>query len=217
MERKAHKSYPMMAMDPELFIRPDGLPMAFVMSEQSKDHDNIKDIVEKRGGILIHPKDKTSLKDHTIHLLGLQEIPSRGLEMIDYRFVIDCANQEVILDNMKDYMVRANKFCSIYDESYNPLDILLGYKKWSELSQGETVSDIEDFEHDDIGANKTFDKMSAFKLSKLPYSRRNQEEIVKFLVRFAAYNLVKGKAIWEKLEELKVCKGERSWQSMKVS
>ena len=95
MERKDHKSYPMMAMDPELFIRPDGLPMAFVMSEQSKDHDNIKDIVEKRGGILIHPKDKTSLKDHTIHLLGLQEIPSRGLEMIDYRFVIDCANQDM--------------------------------------------------------------------------------------------------------------------------
>ena len=36
-----------------------------------------------------------------------------------------------------------------------------------------------------------------------------------FLVRFSAYRLVKGKAIWEKMEEMKVCKGERSWQSMK--
>ena len=130
------------------------------------------------------------------------------------RYVTDCIYENLVLPNLLDYRVTSLRPHPY--ENYEPLDILHGFSKWSDLVKridGERVSDIEDFEGEVEVLNSTRD--THIKDFKVAYSRKNQEEIVKYLVKFSAYKVVKGRAIWEKLEALKVCNGKRSWQSMK--
>ena len=99
-------------------------------------------------------------------------------------------------------------------KSFDPLDIQHGYSKWSDLetvTQGEAVSDIEESVQEESSAQP---QKSPVKNDTI-FSRKDQEEIVQYLVRFAAYKMVKGNSIWQKLESMNVCKGERTWQSMK--
>ena len=205
------------SFDPELFMRPDGHPMVFLMvpgrSSCEVVRESIKTDVEARGGLVLDHRD-SRFKDHIIHLLGKNEIPMRHQEMFDYRFVENCIYENMIVPNMIDYRILSCQ-TTVY-ESFNPLDILHGYVKWDDLREkieGERVSDIEDFEDEESTFSES--RTNNFKTYKIAYSRKNQEEIVKYLVRFSAYRLVKGRAIWEKLAELKICKGVRSWQSMK--
>ena len=199
--------------DHELFMRPDGLPMVFVMApgrSTCEARASIKKDVEMRGGLLLDTGDSI-YAENSILLLGKNEIPHRYQEMFDHRFVLDCIYENTILPNMLDYRVtrKTQTF-----KSYDPLDILHGYSKWSDLetvTQGEAVSDIEDGDGDELVAQHQKSPVRSYKT----YSRKNQEEIVKYLVRFAAYKMVKGNSIWQKLESLNVCKGERTWQSMK--
>ena len=163
-----------------------------------------------RGGLLLETRDSI-YAENSIVLLGKKEIPHRYQEMFDYRFIMDCIYENMILPRMLDYRVTTKNHSY---KSYDPLDILHGYKKWSDLetiTQGEAVSDIEDSDEVESLALLRRSPSRSYKM----YSRKNQEEIVKYLVRFAAYKLVKGNFIWQKFESLKICKGERSWQSMK--
>ena len=200
--------------DPELFIRPDGLPMVFVMlpgrSSCEVTRATIKKDIEMRGGVLLDTRDSI-YAENSILLLGKNEVPHRYQEMFDHRFIMDCIYENMILPNMLDYRVtrKTHSF-----KSYDPLDILHGYRNWSDLetvTQGEAVSDIEDDQEDESSVQNPKSPLRNYKM----YSRKNQEEIVKHLVRFAAYKMVKGNSIWQKLESLNVCKGERTWQSMK--
>ena len=199
--------------DHELFMRPDGLPMVFVMApgrSSCEARASIKNDIEMRGGLLLDTGDSI-YAENSIHLLGKNEIPHRYQEMFDHRFVLDCIYENTILPNMLDYRVTRKTHTF---KSYDPLDILHGYSKWSDLEsvmQGEAVSDIEDGD----GAESVTQHQKSPVRSYKTYSRKNQEEIVKYLVRFAAYKMVKGNSIWQKLESLNVCKGERTWQSMK--
>ena len=200
--------------DPELFIRPDGLPMVFVMlpgrSSCEVTRASLKHDIERRGGLLLDTRDSIH-SENSILLLGKNEIPHRYQEMFDHRYILDCIYENTILPNMLDYRVtrRTHSF-----KSFDPLDILHGYSKWSDLetvTQGEAVSDIEEFVEDESSAQPQKSPVKNYKI----YSRKNQEEIVQYLVRFAAYKMVKGNSIWQKLESMNVCKGERTWQSMK--
>jgi len=202
--------------DPTLFIRPDGLPMVFLLlpGRSSEDfYESLKTDVELRGGLVLDQRD-SQYSDNLIHLLGKNEVPMRTAEMFDYRYVTDCIYENLVLPNLLDYRVTSLRPHPY--ENYDPLDILHGFSKWSDLVKridGERVSDIEDFDGEVEVLNSTRD--THIKDFKVAYSRKNQEEIVNYLVKFSAYKIVKGRAIWEKLEALKVCNGKRSWQSMK--
>ena len=200
--------------DPELFIRPDGLPMVFVMlpgrSSCEVTRASLKRDIETRGGLLLDTRDSI-YSENSILLLGKNEIPHRYQEMFDHRYIMDCIYENTILPNMLDYRVTRR---TLSFKSFDPLDILHGYSKWSDLetvTQGEAVSDIEEDVEDESLAQPQKSPIKNYKI----YSRKNQEEIVKYLVRFAAYKMVKGNSIWQKLESLNICKGERTWQSMK--
>ena len=200
--------------DPELFMRPDGLPMVFLMlpgRSSCEARASIKKDIEMRGGLLLVSTRDSIYAENSILLLFKNEVPHRYQEMFDHRFVLDCIYENMILPNLIDYRVtrKTHSF-----KSYDPLDILHGYKGWSDLetvTQGEVVSDIEDGGEDESLAQTRKSPVRSYKT----YNRKNQEEIVKYLVRFAAYKMVKGNSIWQKLESLNVCKGERTWQSMK--
>ena len=103
----------------------------------------------------------------------------------------------------------------------DPLEVLLGLKTGTVggvgQPEGERVSDIEEEEEVEASPLKTW---------RRPYTRREQQEIVDYLVKKRAYSIVKGNTIWQRMEveqvrgrpvlaSVQVCKGRRTWQSMK--
>ena len=58
--------------------------------------------------------------------------------------------------------------------------------------------------------------LNTTKNGRRPYSRREQESIVKDIVRNRAYNRLRGIEYWKDMEiEKRACGGDRTWQSMK--
>ena len=210
--------------DTLLFSRPDGKPMSFcLLPDSCQQSDEYRlELVEKvkeRGGLLLdHVHERYS--DHIILLLGKNERPDKKKEMFDYRYLLDCMKRNQILDNMLDYRVSKSSLYQQYDE-YEPLDVLHGYKTWSDIplrNEGDRVSDIDDdFETSSMISmvSRVRSRASSLKSFKSPYTRRDREEIVRALVRFTAYRLVRGNTIWKKLESIGICNGTRTWQSMK--
>ena len=81
---------------------------------------------------------------------------------------------------------------------------------------GEAISDMEE---DDIGEDDEREAgtstSKAFKTSRSAYTAPERAEIVEELVKREAYKMLKGNAIWKVLEKEGVCRGKRSWQSLK--
>ena len=78
-------------LDPELFIRPDGLPMAFMMTYKGRmeETQKVKQLVEERGAVLF---DRPSLayRDSMVRLsVGGEVSLWRDQDMFDHRYVLD--------------------------------------------------------------------------------------------------------------------------------
>ena len=145
------------------------------------------------------------------------EIPiKKDQDMFDYKYILDCVDKEELLPNLIDY--RINSHVPSVFEAYNPLDILQGSLKWSEVPRkptGERISDIED--NDEVGAEmaRSFEaEYRHHKAHRLPYCKKEQQEIVDWIVKYSAYKLLKGNFVWQRMEQVKVGRG-RSWQSLK--
>lgn len=147
----------------------------------------MKQVVEERGGIVIeHPT--LAYRDYMVRLLVRGEVSlRREQDMFDYKYVLDCVKENSILPNMLDY--RINSHLPSILQPYDPVDILLGYKRWKDIPEveGEKVSDVEDddFDNDRLG-NDVASKHNVFKSVRFPYSKKNQQEIVNFLVKYSA-------------------------------
>ena len=132
----------------------------------------------------------------------------RDKDIFDYNYIFDCMKHKCLVPNLNDYILGKSAF-----EPYNALDILCGNRKWSELPRvelGERVSDIEDGEEDEPVKRPG----NMFKPNRLPYCRREKEEVVNWIIENSCYRDLRGNQIWKKMEEEKVGKG-RSFQSLK--
>jgi hypothetical protein len=72
--------------------------------------------------------------------------------------------------------------------------------------EGERVSDME--EDEVLPA-------SPVKPRRRPYTRQEQQKIVDYLVKQDAFAMVGGNRVWQQMEAAGVCRGGRTWQSMK--
>ena len=53
-------------------------------------------------------------------------------------------------------------------------------------------------------------------LKRLPYSRSEQQQIVDYIIDTKSFQYIKGNQLWQEMErDQTVCKGRRTWQSMK--
>ena len=53
-------------------------------------------------------------------------------------------------------------------------------------------------------------------LKRLPYSRSEQQQIVDYIISTKSYKYIKGNQLWQEMQkDNTVCKGRRTWQSMK--
>ena len=103
---------------------------------------------------------------------------------------------------------------SVYAEAYDATEIVWGLKKWSDLTvrpqSEDAVSGIDD---DDDDETDVAPKKAAVAMHRMPYSLKEEEKIVQYLIDKRAYNSVKGNRVWKDLES----EGRlgRSWQSMR--
>ena len=53
-------------------------------------------------------------------------------------------------------------------------------------------------------------------LKRLPYSKSEQQQIVDYIIETKSYKFIKGNQLWQEMQrDQTVCKGRRTWQSMK--
>ena len=158
-------------------------------------------------------------RDNIIRLVVGGEVSlRRDQDMFDHNYVLDCLKEKMILPNLLDYRINSNIPSPF--QQYDPIDVLLGYKKWRDIPkvEGDKISDIEDFVDDDAQDTHRSERQAlpmVFKSYRIPYSKKQEQEIVNFLVKHSAYKMIKGNSIWQRMEETGVCKGDRTWQSMK--
>ena len=92
--------------DPDLFIRPDGLPMVFVLSATGADRRQVVEAVEAGGGQVRASLPPTAAAT-AVRLLGRTEICLRKEEnMFLVKYVTDCVAANSILPNLADYKIR---------------------------------------------------------------------------------------------------------------
>ena len=95
-------------------------------------------------------------------------------------------------------------------EDYDPMDVLTGLRKWSQLTVkivGEKVPDIEDeFEPEEPARKQSLGR-------KMPYSRKEDKEILNWIVDTGAFSQLKGNEVWKNMA--KDMKRARTWQSLK--
>jgi len=134
----------MSSPSPDLFIREDGQPMAFMMGHTGYESQVVKALVEEGGGVVLS-RPTLMYREFLIRLLVRTEIPIKmDQDMYNYKYALDCVEKNEILANLNDYKV-ISSLPSIF-EPYNALDILQGMLKWSDVPRkqlGERVSDIE--------------------------------------------------------------------------
>ena len=126
--------------EPDLFIRPDGLPITFVMPTTSceeknsmkcsckkgscKERREVKFLVEEGGGALL----ETPEGDNWVWLLTSKDNFLGHSEAISASYVKDCVEQRRILPDLAKY--RVGSLAPRFRE--NPLEVMLGFRGWTE-------------------------------------------------------------------------------------
>ena len=163
-----------------LFSRPDGKPMVFCLPLDPQSEEFRLELVRKvkeRGGLLLDHLTENQT-GHVIHLLGQNEAPDKRKEMFDFRYLEDCIEKNQILRNLLEYRVSKS---SIYQQ-YEPLDVLLGYKTWSDIPRNkkESVSDSDDdFQTTSEGADSEDWNERVFKPSRTSSTVSGSTEVLR--------------------------------------
>lgn len=136
-------------------------------------------------------------------------------DIFDCKFIKACVDAGHILPNLRDFRMNQPSFF----EDYDPVDILMGRKKWSDLvrlSRSGTESDDEG-QSDSSLLRILKEKRSARQemRGRQIYTRQDQQAILDFIRKEKRYSSVKGRQLWVQMEAAEVCGGHRSWQSMK--
>ena len=131
-----------------LFLDPlTAMPMVFGMSS-GRDLEEVRRHIINGGGV-VENVDQVDATGNRITISDPRAlIRPPGQDIFSYQYIRDCLRDNMLRENLAEY--RINK--SVY-EYYDPLDILLGHKKWQDLSKRTPLyqDDAEGEECSDIG------------------------------------------------------------------
>ena len=117
-----------------LFIRPDGLPMTFRMSQGGLQCKMVQQIVENGGGVFLQDSSHEN-QEYTIDLGvwgNIGYVSSQKRNIFDLDYLRDCVKKGEILSNLVDYRIYSHH---PIPSPQDPLDVLLGYEKWNEVPE----------------------------------------------------------------------------------
>ena len=133
-----------------IFIQPlSGAPVVFGIGS-GRDLENIRMHIWKGGGKIEDPRKISDSTGHRITLFDPNAlIRPKNNEIFNYNYILDCVRDNALKENLIDY--RINK--KLVFEDYDPIDILLGKKKWTDLKKRISLLDQsgQEDECSDIG------------------------------------------------------------------
>ena len=133
-----------------IFIQPlSGTPLTFGI-KSANIYNSIKTIIWKSGGKVEDPESILDTSSHRIDLFDPDSIiRPKGKEIFSFQYVLDCVRENKLKENLIEY--RLNK--KLVFEEYDPMDILLGNKKWNDLKKRTSLLDQrgQEDECSDIG------------------------------------------------------------------
>ena len=133
-----------------LFIQPSsGIPLTFGI-KSAKIFDSIKALIWKSGGKVEDPEKVLDNAGHRIDLFDPNSIiRPKNREIFSFQYILDCVHDNKLKEDLIEY--RLNK--KLIFEDYNPMDILLGNKRWDSLSKRISLLDQHEQEEEcsDIG------------------------------------------------------------------
>ena len=89
-------------------------------------------MIEAGGGVLLN---NFKTRDNVIRLVIPEEMTiliNRDMDIFDYNYILDCAKQNSLVNNLNDYRIGKSAF-----DPYNAIDILCATRKWSEIQRVE--------------------------------------------------------------------------------
>ena len=119
--------------NPLLFARPDGLPMAFHIVD---DDGNVKSRIEDCGGVVVG-QNSDMYEDNVIKICSGNSKSIDNIEdVFDVEFIYESIKQGNIV-NLGNYRISN----SLRMPTYDPTDVLLGYKTWNNIEITEEIGD----------------------------------------------------------------------------
>ena len=194
-----------------IFTREDGEPFVFLIKGERA---SFADLIVQNGGAAPYQRVEEDYAVTLCEARAIVKFPS-GKDVFDAQYIIDCSDQQKLLP-LRNYRLNKN---SLFEQDYDPLDILNGIISWSDLTlkkdlepEGEACSL---FDSDDIAIPANQEERQKVKKMppRMPYSIREEEAIIKYLIDKKAYNHIKGTKLWKEMEQ--DLSNGRTWQSMK--
>ena len=91
-------------------------------------------------------------------------------DIFDYNYIFDCMKHKCLVPNLNDYILGKSGF-----EPYNAFNILCGNRKWSELPRVELGARVFGIKDESVKRPG-----NTYKPNRLPYCRREEEEVVNY-------------------------------------
>ena len=132
-----------------IFIQPTGAAMVFGI-RSGKDMESLRRHIWRGGGKVEDPEKNEDITGHRITLYDPNTIKRpRGVDIFKYQYILDCVRDNVLKENLVEYRINMQ----LNYEYYDPLDVLLGYKKWQDLRKRISLLDLTANEEEcsDIG------------------------------------------------------------------
>ena len=196
-------------VDPDLFTRPDGLPMVFVMRGDCAEARATRAAVEAGGGVLA----QDSASPHAVRLAAATEVClSRREEVFAASYVTACVRGARVVPELASYRVRGGGLLTGL-RRHDPLQVLLGRAAWADLPReaaagGERVAGGP-LSQDPGAAPRA--PANPVRLGWTPYSRKESAEVVRWIVEHQEYGRLRGNSLWRSMEAGGVCAGRRTW------
>ena len=129
--------------------RPTAAPMVFGI-RSGKDMESLRRHIWRGGGKVEDPEKDEDTTCHRITLYDPNTIKRpRGVDIFKYQYILDCVRDNVLKENLIEYRINMQ----LNYEYYDPLEVLLGYKKWEDLRKRISLMDLTANEEEcsDIG------------------------------------------------------------------
>ncbi|XP_018020006.1 uncharacterized protein LOC108676446 [Hyalella azteca] len=193
-----------------------GEPFAFSMYD-CPEKPRIKALIEGHGGVMM----PSPYGPHTIHLGIPDRITISQRPTFSSRYIEDCVAIDDFL-NLKDYRIDQGP---PYD-AQKMLRVMLGEMTWEEVipiqccippppprpDRSSSSSSSSDDESSSVNNSK---QVKVVFSKRRDYSNEDRENIVKFILHNDLAEAVHGRKMWENMAAAKVCRGRRTWHSLK--
>ena len=115
-----------------IFIQPfSGAPVVFGV-RSGRELESIRINIWRGGGKVEDPEKVPDTTGHRITLFdSIAMIRPKDNDIFNYYYIVDCVRDNVLKKNLIDYRINTKL---VYEE-YDPMDVLLGYKKWEDLNK----------------------------------------------------------------------------------